>query len=230
MQRHQNLQCTQAIVRHKREFMKTTLRNYKYLFFTLVLTGFASANTVTASSVKLHAYELWASTSEACSSPVKVIDNGTSGILIDTISSTDFGQGNLPPSGTYKCLIVVVGDTLTLVPSVTGTTTTGTNQNDLCIAGTTYTQDTCRTGTSTLPDGSTTTCSNSHEDKVAAYISTAGTAGADGNDVAHAKLLNAEIVVDGQNVDKTLYVYDPVGLVNQNGTCGQSASAVLGVR
>lgn len=95
----------------------------------------------------------------------------------------------------------------------------------------TFTQDTCHTGsTSTLPDGTVTTCLDNHVDKIAAFISTAGTAGANGGDAAHAKLLNASITVAGASVSKTLFVTNPDGLVNQNSSCGQDSNAVLGVR
>jgi hypothetical protein len=176
----------------------------------------------------LKGYELWASTSTNCSNPVKVIDNGTAGKVVDIASSTDFGTANLPPDGTYQCLIAVVSDTYTIVPAVTGTSG-GTN--NLCVAGQTYTQDTCQTGTSsTLPDGTTTTCGTGQVDKVASYISTTGTTGADGMTVATAKKLNAPIVVAGSSVNVTLFVTNPDGLVNQSGSCGQDSNAVLGVR
>ncbi|MBS1985126.1 MAG: hypothetical protein JST16_13230 [Bdellovibrionales bacterium] len=210
------------------------MKNTKFLLSLVASTltfAAAQANTVTISSYKLKAYELWASTATDCSSPVKVIDNGSSGKEVDIATSTDFGEGNLPPDGTYKCLIAVIGDTSTMVPEVTGTTTSGATQNDACVAGTTYTQDTCAAGTtSKLPDGTTTTCRTGQEDKVAAYISTTGTEGADGHDASTAKLLNDSIVVAGKAVDKTLYVTNPDGLVNQNGSCGQDSNAVLGVR
>jgi len=188
----------------------------------------AIANTVAPSSVSLVGYELWASTSTDCSNPVKVIDNGNTGKVIDIATSTDFGSATLPPSGTYQCLIVVASDTYTLIPSVTGASA-GTN--DLCTAGTVYIQDTCHTGTtSPLPDGTTTVCGTGQVDKVASYISTSGTVGADGHTPASAKYLNAPITVANGNVDVTLFVYNPDGLVNQNGSCGQDANTVLGVR
>jgi len=195
--------------------------------FQFPISG-AFANIVTPSSILLTGFELWASTSSDCSSPIKVIDNGSSGKVVDIASSTDFGSATLPPSGTYRCLIVVASDTYTLVPSIDGTSV-GTN--DLCTAGTTYTQDTCHTGTSSpLPDGSTTVCGTSQVDKVASYISTAGAPGADGHTPATAKFLNAPIVVADGNVNATLFVYNPDGLVNQNGSCGQNANSVVGVR
>jgi hypothetical protein len=188
----------------------------------------ASANTVAPSSVSLLGYQLWASTSTDCSNPIKVIDNGSSGKTVDIALSTDFGSATLPPNGTYQCLIVVASDTYTLVPSVTGTSA-GTN--DLCVAGTVYTQDTCHTGTSSpLPDGSTTVCGTGQADKVASYISTAGTPGDDGHTPGTSKYLNAPITVANGNVDVTLFVSNPDGLVNQNGSCGQNANAVVGVR
>jgi hypothetical protein len=148
--------------------------------------------------------------------------------VVDIALSTDFGSATLPPNGTYQCLIVVASDTYTLIPSMTGTSA-GTN--DLCVAGTVYTQDTCHTGTtSPLPDGTSTVCGTGQADKVASYISTAGTPGADGHTPASAKFLNAPITVANGNVDVTLFVSNPDGLVNQNGSCGQNANAVVGVR
>lgn len=196
--------------------------------FSQLSVSSASANTVAPSSVSLLGYQLWASTSTDCSNPIKVIDNGSGGKLVDVASSTDFGTATLPPNGTYQCLIVVASDTFTLIPAVTGTSA-GTN--DLCAAGTVYTQDTCQTGTtSPLPDGTTTVCGTGQIDKVATYISTTGTPGADGHTPAVAKYLNSAIKVANGNVDVTLFVYNPDGLVNQNGSCGQNANTVLGVR
>jgi|GEM_PF-4624829 len=196
--------------------------------FVVLAASTAKANIVAPSSLKLTAYQLWASTSTNCSNPVKVIDNGTSGKVIDIAASTDFGSATLPPDGTYQCLIAVVNDTYTIIPAATGTSS---GVNDLCVAGTTYTQDTCHTGTSVnLPDGTTTTCGNSQVDKIAAYISTAGSTGADGGTPATAKKLNSAIVVAGGRVDVTLFVTNPDGLVNQSSSCGQDANAVLGVR
>lgn len=187
-------------------------------------------NTVTPSTLKLTGYQLWASTSTDCSNPIKVIDNGSAGKEVDIATSTDFGSATLPPNGTYVCLIAVVSDTYTIVPAITGTTAAGGTANDLCIAGNTYTQDTCGTGVSSvLPDGTTTTCATGRADKVASYISTAGTAGADG-DAAHPKLLNSSIVISGASTSKTLFVSNPDGLVNQSGSCGQNSGAVVGVR
>lgn len=188
----------------------------------------AMANTVTSSSVILLGYELWASTSTNCSNPIKVIDNGSAGKVVDIAKSTDFGTSTIPPNGTYQCLIVVASDTFSLIPAVTGTSA-GTN--DLCTAGTVYTQDTCQTGTtSPLPDGTTTVCGTGQVDKVATYISTTGTPGADGHTPAAAKFLNSAIKVADGSVDVTLFVSNPDGLVNQNGSCGQDANTVLGVR
>jgi hypothetical protein len=208
------------------------MKNLKALLMALALAPFsfssAFANTVVPSSVSLLGYQLWASTSTDCSNPIKVIDNGSSGKVVDIAQSTDFGSAELPPNGTYQCLIVVASDTYTLIPSVTGTSV-GTN--DLCTAGTVYTQDTCHTGTtSPLPDGTTTVCGTGQVDKVASYISTSGTPGADGHTPTSAKFLNAPITVANGNVDVTLFVSNPDGLVNQNGSCGQNSNAVVGVR
>jgi hypothetical protein len=197
-------------------------------FLLLMVASHASANIVTPATLTLTAYELWASTSTNCSNPVKVIDNGTAGKSVDIASSTDFGSAKLPPDGTYECLIAVVNDTYTIIPAVTGTSN-GTN--DLCTAGTTYTQETCHAGTSVnLPDGTTTNCGTGQVDKIAAYISTTGTVGADGGSPATAKKLNSSITVAGGSVDVTLFVTNPDGLVNQSGSCGQNSNAVLGVR
>ncbi len=197
--------------------------------FALIALSSASANTVTATTLKLTAYQLWASTDATnCSNPVKVIDNGPSGKEVDIAQSTDFGSATLPPDGTYTCLIAVVDDRYTIIPAITGDGSGQANTN--CHSGVTYTQDTCASGTFTLPDGTSTTCSSGTKDKIAAYISTAGADGNDGQDAAHAKKLNSSITVSGGSVDVTLYVTNPHGLVDQSGSCGQDASAVLGVR
>ena len=80
------------------------MKNFKILSLSVLALElfqipFASANTVTPSSLKMTGYELWASTSTDCSSPVKVINNGTSGKSIDIALSTDFGSATLPPDG-----------------------------------------------------------------------------------------------------------------------------------
>ena len=179
---------------------------------------------LTPVSETITVYQVWVSLSASCTSPVKVIDNGTSGKAVNVVGAIDFGAGTLPANGSYNCLIVVLSDTQTIVSPATA----GTGGSSNCTASLSITQDTCQTGTSSaLPDGTTTTCTTGTNDKVAAYFSTSGTAGGESHNIATAKLLVAPIVVAGVSTSATFNVIDPDGLVNQNGGCGQDSNATL---
>lgn len=172
-------------------------------------------------SMTINVYSVWASATADCASPVKVIDNGTTGKLVNVVGAIDLGSGTPPSFATASCLIIVLDDTQSFV---TGSTA-GTGGSSNCTANTTFTQDTCPTGTSSaLPDGTTTSCTTGVKDKVAAYFSTSGTAGGESHNIATAKLLVAPISV---TTSATFKVIDPDGMVNQSGTCGQDSNATL---
>lgn len=128
------------------------------------------------SSLKLKVYKFAVSTSELCTNPVTVFTN-SSPTYKDVYASPNFGSG-LPTPDTYKCVIIEFSDQIKYVPA-----TTSTSGN--CVAGTEYTLDVCRSGsTSTLADGTSVTCNTSAtEDRVGIYISTGATStgGGSGN-------------------------------------------------
>jgi hypothetical protein len=139
-------------------------------------SGFLAAKgimaTQTPSALKVKIYEVWASKASDCSAPEKVIDLAE-GVEIDMTQNPQIGSGSIE-DGTYECLIVVASDQIKVTPSTNGGS---------CTAGTEVTQDICLTTfSSTLPDGTTTTCGgnpnppgNLQDDTIAIYVSRGST-------------------------------------------------------
>ncbi len=136
----------------------------------------AAAVPLNASKLRLKVYKMAVSTEPDCSSPTTVLSN-SSPDYEDFKGNPTLGSGNLA-DGTYPCVIIEFSDNIKITPSQTV---------GLCDSTVEQTQDVCRprdnnsdgdttdpgeSQTSTLIDGTTTTCTDG-DDKVAMYLTTA---------------------------------------------------------
>lgn len=179
------------------------------MFFKSATSGIDPASF----SVKV--YKAAFSTSEYCTNPT-VFDFSTDAAYQDFSDIPTLAEGELA-DGVYKCIVIELLDLIKFTPATT-------SDNGYCVAGTEITMDVCQTGlTSTLLDGTTTTCTTGTEDTVALYISTvatdppAGTEGSQGftaptEDAPYnASLLESALTVSGATIG-TFYA-QALGLV-----------------
>jgi hypothetical protein len=115
--------------------------------------------------LNLKVYQFSVSTSPLCTDPIILFEDDSPSFQ-DVLAGPDFGAGQIS-DGTYPCVIIEFSDNIQYQPSVSSTT-------GQCNSSTPYTLDVCSSGTSTMTDGSTTTCDSS-ENRVAMYLSTAST-------------------------------------------------------
>ena len=103
--------------------------------------------------------------------------------------------------GTYNCIVIEFSDNIKFTPNATST-------SGNCVGGAEETLDVCSSGSSTLIDGTTATCSTS-ENIVAMYLSTGSTSsnGSDafippssGNYATNGFNLGSALVVSGSSV------------------------------
>ncbi|PIS10077.1 MAG: hypothetical protein COT73_11280 [Bdellovibrio sp. CG10_big_fil_rev_8_21_14_0_10_47_8] len=134
-----------------------------------LFTIFLMSNNVFAADpqyLKIKVYKMAVSTSPLCTNLVTIIDNGSSPTYTDVLVNPTLGSGSVA-DGTYPCVVIEFSDTLQFASD----TTTGS-----CTASTNVSMSVCQNSeTSTLIDGSTTTCT-AGDDRVAMYLSTASTA------------------------------------------------------
>ena len=119
------------------------------LVFFLVTLGEAWAATST-SELLIKVYQVAVSASTDCSGP-QVIFTSTSGTEVDFLKNPMLGGGNIP-DGTYPCIMINMSDVIKYRPTA--------NDGTLCVAGTQYFSDVCRSDSSESTDlfnGSTTT-------------------------------------------------------------------------
>lgn len=135
----------------------------------LLVTGFSLwswmifAAEFSADNLQLKIYKFAVSTSNNCSNPITVIDNGSSAQYADFKGDPNLGSGTLA-DGTYPCIMIEFSDQIKVTPNGTG---------DVCTT-TLFTQDLCGTGSSSqLIDGTTSTCGNSSDDRVTMYLTRA---------------------------------------------------------
>ncbi len=139
------------------------------LALSLSLPVFATPTgdkNLNANSLKFKVYRMAVSTSALCTSPVVVINNGSTAVEVDLKGADPvFGTGFVP-NGTYPCIMFEVDDTI----KYAGENSTSGN----CSPTSETSRDLCRldnNGTTKLIDGSIFNCTNS-VDKVVLYLST----------------------------------------------------------
>ena len=138
----------------------------KNIFFSAVIFISLSSHALTsATSTKLNVYGIWLSTNADCSSPVEVLNSVTS-TEYDMFTNPTFGSKAIA-SGTYKCLILKISDTVKFTPSTTtGSCTMGLEATiDICKAS-----NTVNTSKDVLT-GATINCLDTLGDIVYVYIS-----------------------------------------------------------
>jgi hypothetical protein len=137
----------------------------------LSISGSVLSAPLNASSLRLKVYKMAVSTSPACTELTTVIDNGNSPSYIDFKANPNLGSGNLA-DGIYPCVVIEFSDNIKVTPATTGVRCNSTVET---------TQDVCRDydgsgpstpPTSTLIDGSITTC-DENDNRVAMYLTTA---------------------------------------------------------
>jgi hypothetical protein len=152
-------------------------------------------------------YEMRLSENADCTNSVRVFRTESPSEQ-DFVANPSFGSGAIP-RGTYHCLMLQVSDMTSFKPE---------SSEGNCVAGTTYTRDTFRTGsTSTAPDGTTISGrgaapDNGTEDTPWSYFSTSGSMSNDGMIPSSPFPLSAPLVVNG---DKAItYVVNQDGAID----------------
>jgi len=187
----------------------------------------ANAWPLDASSLKLQVYSVMLSTSPLCTSPVTVFSSATA-TEVDFLATPTLGSGN-PPDATYHCVIIRMSDLIKFTPKTSA---------GLCLAGTQYVADVCRTdngGTTQAPDavGAPTACTGTDaapvSDAVYLYLTTNASAGTGGNtfmpptDASSTNGLNltAPLVIAG--TAKSKFIVNATGKVGDDGvSCGMN--------
>ena len=180
-----------------------------------------------ASSLKLQVYSVMLSTSPLCTSPVTVFSSATP-TEVDFLATPTLGSGN-PPDATYRCVIIRMSDLIKFTPRTSA---------GLCVAGTQYVADVCRTdngGTTQAPDaiGAPTACMGTDaapvSDAVYLYLTTNASAGTGGStfmpptDASSTNGLNltAPLVIAGSARSK--FIVNASGKVGDDGvSCGMN--------
>ena len=180
-----------------------------------------------ASSLKLQVYSVMLSTSPLCTSPVTVFSSA-SATEVDFLATPTLGSGN-PPDATYRCVIIRMSDLIKFTPRTSA---------GLCVAGTQYVADVCRTdngGTTQAPDaiGAPTACMGTDaapvSDAVYLYLTTNASAGTGGStfmpptDASSTNGLNltAPLVIAG--TAKSKFIVNATGKVGDDGvSCGMN--------
>ena len=186
-----------------------------------------NAWAVDASSLKLQVYSVMLSTSPLCTSPVTVFSSATP-TEVDFLATPTLGSGN-PPDATYRCVIIRMSDLIKFTPRTSA---------GLCVAGTQYVADVCRTdngGTTQAPDaiGAPTACMGTDaapvSDAVYLYLTTNASAGTGGStfmpptDASSTNGLNltAPLVIAG--TAKSKFIVNATGKVGDDGvSCGMN--------
>ncbi|MCE9658172.1 MAG: hypothetical protein K8R60_06395 [Burkholderiales bacterium] len=172
----------------------------------LLLLGAAlassSAFALDASSLKLQVYSVMLSTSPLCTSPVTVFSSPTA-TEVDFLAAPTLGSGN-PADATYNCVIIKMSDLIKFTPSASA---------GLCMAGTQYTADVCRSdngGMTKAPDaaGAPTVCTGTDaapvSDPVYLYLTTNASAGSGGGNTFMQPTSTAS--TDGLNLTAPLVI------------------------
>lgn len=189
---------------------------------TLMLTTQVQAATsgINPNYLKLKIYKVAISTSPLCTNLTTVYSEAAPAYT-DFLSSPTIGSGSVP-SGDYPCVVIEFSDILKFSPAAT-------SDNNHCVMNVESTINVCQTGnSSTLINGTTTTCTTAGEDHVALYLSTASTAttGTGGHNPFEAPTtvgdstkgfkLNGALSVSG--TQNGTFVVNGNGKVEENGT------------
>lgn len=127
---------------------------------------------VDPSEMKIKIYKFAVSANTDCSDPITIYEDDAPEFS-QMLDNPTIGSGSLD-DGSYPCVMMEVSDVMKFTP---------TSDDGSCMADTEYTLDVCREdedSTSTLIDGTVTTCTGTSEgptigeDRVAVYMSTSG--------------------------------------------------------
>ena len=204
------------------------LKNYSVLvgFVSLMAALPASATTYSPTSLKVKMYRVLISTDPLCTNPIVLWAPATP-TVVDFVAAPTLGNGQVP-DGNYPCMIWEMSDYVTM----TAPTTSGQ-----CVAGTVYTQQICRTGSSSKSiAGVTTNCVTGVEDKITLYLSTASTAAAQNSffpptsigDTNNGLNLTAPLIVSGDQTG-TL-IFNGAGCLDDTQGCSGGQGPQMGFR
>jgi len=144
------------------------LKNFSLVLITfLSVSSYAATSGLNPSALNIKIYKVAISTSALCTNPVTVFEN-SSPTYSDFLASPTLGSGSVA-TGSYPCVIIEFSSFIKPTPAAT-------SSNGYCVSGTEFTINVCRTGTtSTLIDGTTVSCADGVEKRIAMYLSTAST-------------------------------------------------------
>lgn len=188
--------------------------------------GQSSGPALDASSLKLQVYSVMLSTSPLCTNPTTVFSSNAP-TEVDFLSAPTLGKGN-PPDATYNCVIIKMSDIIKFTPSST---------SGLCVAGTEYVADVCRSdnnASTQAPDSTTrTVCTGTdaspRSDAVYMYLTTNASAGTGGEvflqptdaNSTYGLHLTAPLVIAGKA--KSKFIVNATGKVGSDSvSCGMN--------
>jgi len=136
-----------------------------------VLLGFWATQSLAVldpSNLNANIYAMYVSVSPYCTSPKLIFSKDLSTFYdvfgFPTLSVTDNKDRNY--DGTYSCLIFKMSERVTFRPNISG--------GETCLFTQDYTKDFCSSGSETMGvDGTAINCSNSGDETVYLYLSTA---------------------------------------------------------
>lgn len=188
------------------------------LFVSLLLTSAAFAGGA-VNLMELRVYKVAVSTDPLCSNPKTIFETENPNYS-DFLDGPDIGDGQIS-DGTYPCVIIEFSNVLKYSPK--------DSIGSECNAAVTYSQNICPGGTAgKLADGTSFTCVQGVERKVAMYLSTSSTdtsspdnpftppTGA--SDGLHGINLASALVVDGTSI-ATFVVNASNNVIVNNGVC-----------
>jgi hypothetical protein len=144
-----------------------------YLLLTMIICTIMPNHLMAISDLnidpaylKLKVYKFAVSTSVFCTNPVTVFTNDNP-TYVDVLQSPTFGSGSLA-DGTYHCVLIEFSDNIKYQPSAD-------SSSGNCQTSTDYTLDVCQSGSSSMIDGTSTSCTTG-ENRVTMFLSTTSTA------------------------------------------------------
>lgn len=191
--------------------------------FVISLTAQAADTGLGASSLKLKVYKFAVSSSPLCTNLQTVVDNGSSPVEVEFVGGVNLGSGPIV-NGTYPCVVIEFEDVIKFKPDANST-------SGNCATATESSLDVCRSSTSALISGATTTCTVG-ADRVAMYLSTASASISSSDafnaptsigDAAHGFTLSAALAVSGTASGKL--IVNPAGKVCDDNLSGCDGGA-----
>ena len=197
--------------------MIVIMTNFCFVF----ASAFAADINIDPTELNLKVYKFAVSSSPLCTS-LKTVFSTETPTAQNVLSNPNFGSGSLT-DGTYPCVAIEFSDNITYKPNANSDTGN-------CVSGATSTLDVCSSGSSTMIDGTTTTCTAA-ENRVTMFLSTASTQTNGGDaftpptvlgDSTKGFKLTAALTVSGATAG-TFVVNGTDKIADQGGNCEMNA-------